>query len=52
MIFVAVFLAVPGHVGQLVFGKLNGKVVVMMQGRCHLYEGYDPGEVKRLYIYL
>ncbi|XP_031552534.1 purine nucleoside phosphorylase-like [Actinia tenebrosa] len=36
---------VPGHAGQLVFGKLNGKIVVMMQGRSHLYEGYEPGEI-------
>ncbi|XP_011675331.2 purine nucleoside phosphorylase isoform X1 [Strongylocentrotus purpuratus] len=31
---------VEGHHGQFVFGTLNGKTVVMMQGRFHLYEGY------------
>ncbi len=30
----------PGHVGRFVFGTLNGKRVMCMQGRIHLYEGY------------
>ena len=30
----------PGHVGRFVFGTLNGKKVMCMQGRIHLYEGY------------
>ncbi|MCM8711059.1 purine-nucleoside phosphorylase [Clostridium sp. SYSU_GA19001] len=30
---------VVGHKGQFVFGKLNNKNVVMMQGRFHFYEG-------------
>ncbi|MCR3760206.1 purine-nucleoside phosphorylase [Clostridium felsineum] len=30
---------VKGHAGQFVFGKLNEKNVVMMQGRFHYYEG-------------
>lgn len=30
---------VAGHAGQFVFGKLNGREVVMMQGRVHYYEG-------------
>lgn len=30
---------VKGHAGQFVFGKLNGKNVMMMQGRFHFYEG-------------
>ncbi|XP_064610308.1 purine nucleoside phosphorylase-like [Liolophura sinensis] len=30
---------VAGHTGQLVFGKLSGKSVVLMQGRAHVYEG-------------
>ncbi|BFZ19279.1 hypothetical protein BsWGS_22319 [Bradybaena similaris] len=33
---------VPGHEGKLVFGKLSGKSVVLMQGRAHCYEGYTP----------
>jgi purine-nucleoside phosphorylase len=32
---------VEGHAGQLVFGKLEGKQVVAMQGRFHFYEGYS-----------
>jgi len=31
---------VQGHKGQLVFAEINGKKVVMMQGRYHFYEGY------------
>lgn len=33
---------VPGHAGKLVFGRLKGKTVVLMQGRAHCYEGYSP----------
>lgn len=29
------------HTGKLIFGKIEGKKVVVMQGRFHLYEGYD-----------
>ncbi|PAB57753.1 purine-nucleoside phosphorylase [Anaeromicrobium sediminis] len=36
---------VEGHAGQLVIGKLEGKVVVAMQGRFHYYEGYSMQEV-------
>lgn len=36
---------VEGHAGQLVFGDLEGKDVVAMQGRFHYYEGYSPKEV-------
>lgn len=32
---------VQGHKGQLVFSEINGKKVVMMQGRYHFYEGYS-----------
>ena len=38
-------LLVHGHVGKLVLGVLNGKTVIMMQGRTHLYEGYTVGQV-------
>ncbi|XP_078061858.1 purine nucleoside phosphorylase-like, partial [Mustelus asterias] len=31
---------VSGHAGRLVFGSLNGKMCVCMQGRFHLYEGH------------
>lgn len=32
---------VHGHAGQLVIGNLEGKDVLVMQGRSHFYEGYD-----------
>jgi len=35
----------PYHTGKLVYGKLNGKAVLVMQGRFHLYEGYTFQEV-------
>lgn len=31
---------VHGHSGQLVIGDLEGKIVLIMQGRAHFYEGY------------
>ncbi len=34
----------PGHKGNLVFGILGGKSVVLMQGRFHTYEGYSQAE--------
>lgn len=34
----------PGHKGNLVFGRLGGKSVVLMQGRFHTYEGYSQAE--------
>uniref|UniRef100_A0A672KFP6 purine-nucleoside phosphorylase n=1 Tax=Sinocyclocheilus grahami TaxID=75366 RepID=A0A672KFP6_SINGR len=36
---------VQGHEGQLVFGELNGKQCVCMQGRFHFYEGYNIATV-------
>jgi purine-nucleoside phosphorylase len=33
------------HKGRLVCGKLRGTPVVMLQGRCHLYEGYPLSSV-------
>jgi purine-nucleoside phosphorylase len=36
---------VEGHSGKLIFGNLNGKKVVAMQGRFHFYEGYSMQEV-------
>lgn len=36
---------VKGHGGKLLFGKLNGKAVVMLSGRFHYYEGYSMQEV-------
>lgn len=36
---------VEGHAGRLVIGKLEGTAVVALQGRFHLYEGYDASQV-------
>lgn len=36
---------VPGHVGRLVIGRLEGKDVLVLQGRTHFYEGYPMGRV-------
>ncbi|XP_063769556.1 purine nucleoside phosphorylase isoform X2 [Pseudophryne corroboree] len=36
---------VPGHAGRLIFGNLNGKPCVCMQGRFHFYEGYPLWKV-------
>jgi purine-nucleoside phosphorylase len=33
------------HKGKLIFGKLAGKKVIVMQGRFHLYEGYSLQDV-------
>ena len=35
----------PGHAGRLIAGRLAGRNVLCMQGRLHIYEGYQPGEV-------
>lgn len=36
---------VVGHSGRLMAGTLTGHPVIVMQGRFHLYEGYDPRTV-------
>jgi purine-nucleoside phosphorylase len=36
---------VQSHAGQLLFGDLAGRSVMVMQGRFHLYEGYTSAEV-------
>jgi purine-nucleoside phosphorylase len=36
---------VESHKGKLIFGKLNNKDVVVMQGRFHYYEGYTMQEI-------
>ncbi len=36
---------VSGHKGALIFGTINNKKVVAMQGRFHFYEGYSMKEV-------
>jgi purine-nucleoside phosphorylase len=36
---------VEGHHGKLIFGKINGKNIIAMQGRFHYYEGYTTQQV-------
>lgn len=36
---------VKGHKGMLSFGKIEGKEVVVMEGRFHYYEGYTPQQI-------
>lgn len=36
---------VEGHSGRLIFGHLDGKEIMAMQGRFHYYEGYSMKEV-------
>lgn len=36
---------VESHVGRLLIGRLMGKLVVVMQGRFHYYEGYSMREI-------
>jgi purine-nucleoside phosphorylase len=36
---------VLGHKGSLVIGKMEGKEVLVMQGRVHYYEGYSMAQV-------
>ncbi len=33
------------HKGKLIYGKMNGKQVLVMQGRFHYYEGYSMQEI-------
>lgn len=39
---------VAGHSGRLLFGRWAGRLVVVAQGRSHLYEGYTAEEVTRI----
>ena len=36
---------VESHNGKLIFGEINGKNVVVMQGRFHYYEGYSMQQI-------
>lgn len=35
----------PSHKGELIIGNLDGKEVVIMNGRIHLYEGYSSKDI-------
>jgi len=35
----------PGHAGRFIAGELGGKNVLLMQGRLHVYEGFEPSDV-------
>ena len=36
---------VVGHEGRLVVGRVKGRTVAALAGRCHAYEGHDPKTV-------
>ena len=36
---------VESHQGKLIFGQIEGKRVVVMQGRFHFYEGYSAWQI-------
>jgi purine-nucleoside phosphorylase len=36
---------VPGHKGRFVFGRWGQRVVAVMQGRFHAYEGHSPEDI-------
>lgn len=36
---------VEGHAGALIAGRAAGRLVAVLAGRFHLYEGYDPAQV-------
>lgn len=38
-------LTVKGHKGQLVLGTLEGKKVIILQGRSHYYEGHEMSQI-------
>lgn len=40
--------SVSGHAGKFVAGRLEGRDVLCMQGRFHLYEGHSPVLIKEM----
>ena len=39
------FSTAPSHAGNLVSGNFNGRPLLVMQGRLHLYEGWKAYEI-------
>ncbi|HET7376567.1 MAG TPA: purine-nucleoside phosphorylase, partial [Anaerolineae bacterium] len=37
--------SVMGHAGRVLIGRLEGRTVLVLQGRVHYYEGYSMGQV-------
>ncbi len=37
--------SVPGHAGAVVAGRIDGRAVLVLAGRVHLYEGHDVHQV-------
>lgn len=38
---------VPGHAGRFISARLNGRPILIAEGRVHLYEGWSAAEVAR-----
>lgn len=49
--FIMALILVVGHKGNFVFGILEGKTVVCMQGRFHPFEGYSSDLVQKFVKY-
>ena len=39
---------VAGHKGRFIIGELNGKKVICLQGRIHLYEGFSMQDIYKI----
>ena len=42
----------PGHIGRFISARLNGRPLLVAQGRVHLYEGWSAADVVRPIIML
>lgn len=43
---------VPGHAGRILVARLQGRPLLIAQGRVHLYEGWSASEVVRMVDFL